>query len=70
MTSRRGFLAAGALTALYGAMRPAAALADTIPWRNWSGALLAHPAGRFSPASEDELASFLAGTKGAGRPVG
>jgi FAD-linked oxidoreductase len=72
MTSltRRHFLAASTLAALYGAVRPAYAAADTVPWRNWSGALLAHPAGRFSPASEDELAGFLAASDGPVRPVG
>lgn len=68
--NRRGFLAASALAALYGAVRPATAAADTIAWRNWSGGLVAHPQSRFSPASEDALASFLAGSRGPIRPVG
>lgn len=68
--SRRRFLATSALAALYGAGRPGYAAADSVPWRNWSGALQAHPAGRFSPASEDELADFLSTGKGPLRPVG
>lgn len=68
--TRRRWLAASTLAALYGAVRPAYATAATVPWRNWSGGLVAHPAGRFSPASEDELAAFLAGGRGPLRPVG
>ncbi len=41
-----------------------------LPWRNWSGALRCQPAARFAPDSEDELASFLAGSSGLLRPVG
>jgi FAD-linked oxidoreductase len=72
MTSltRRRWLAASTLAALYGAVRPGYASAGTVPWRNWSGALVARPAGRFSPASEDELAAFLARGDGPVRPVG
>ncbi len=68
--SRRQFLAAGALTALYGAVGPVRVRADTIPWHNWSGALTAHPSARFSPSSEDELATFLRRSSGPLRPVG
>ncbi|MEQ8858894.1 MAG: D-arabinono-1,4-lactone oxidase [Pseudomonadales bacterium] len=71
LLSRRRLLAGSALAALYGAARPAfAAGGGTVPWRNWSGALVAHPAGRFSPATEDELAAFLATSSGPVRPVG
>lgn len=68
--TRRRWLATSALAVLYGAVRPASAAADSVPWRNWSGALIAHPAGRFSPASEDELAAFLRSSRGPLRPVG
>jgi FAD-linked oxidoreductase len=44
--------------------------AGSIPWRNWSGGVVAAPRGRFSPASEDELAGFLAQSTGPLRPVG
>ena len=43
---------------------------DSLAWRNWSGGLVCRPAGRFSPVSEDELASYLATTRGPVRPVG
>jgi FAD-linked oxidoreductase len=69
--SRRTLLAGSALAALFGAVGPLRARATaSVPWRNWSGHLVAHPAGRFAPTSEDELASFLASTRGAVRPVG
>jgi FAD-linked oxidoreductase len=74
---RRQFLAGTGLAVLYGATAPAAASAamarvagGSLPWRNWSGGLVAQPAGRFSPASEDELAAFLSGSSGPVRPVG
>jgi hypothetical protein len=74
---RRQFLAGTGLAVLYGATAPAAAsaaaargAAGSLPWRNWSGGLVAQPAGRFSPASEDELAAFLSGSSGPVRPVG
>lgn len=69
--SRRTLLAGSALAALFGAVRPVGAFASpSVPWRNWSGHLVAHPAGRVAPASEDELAAFLASTSGTVRPVG
>ncbi|MGE0624016.1 MAG: D-arabinono-1,4-lactone oxidase [Pseudomonadales bacterium] len=68
MISRRTFLAGSALTGLYALGSPA--LAAGTPWRNWSGALLAHPAGRVAPASEAELIAWLAATQGPIRPVG
>lgn len=73
MISRRKFVASSALAGFFTAGRPAlAALADesSLPWRNWSGALLAHPAGRFAPESEDELIAWLKSSAGAMRPVG
>jgi len=69
--TRRTLLAGSALAALFGAVGSVRARANaSVPWRNWSGHLVAHPAGRFAPASEDELAAFLASTSGAVRPVG
>jgi FAD-linked oxidoreductase len=70
MISRRGFLAGTALAALYGATRPVLAVGESLPWRNWSGHLLAHPAGRFAPASEAELVDWLRASDGPLRPVG
>ncbi len=67
--SRRRLLAGSVLAALFGAARSALG-SGSVPWRNWSGGLVAHPAGRFSPASEDELAAFLAANRGPVRPVG
>ncbi|MEZ5561064.1 MAG: D-arabinono-1,4-lactone oxidase [Pseudomonadales bacterium] len=69
--SRRRLLAGSALAALFGGVRPALGLEPaSVPWRNWSGHLVAHPQGRVVPASEDELAAFLASTSGPVRPVG
>jgi FAD-linked oxidoreductase len=69
--SRRRLLAGSAMAALYGLARPASGAAEgSLPWRNWSGALVCQPRGRFSPATEAELAEFLASTRGAVRPVG
>ncbi len=70
MITRRGFLAASVLAALYGPRTPARAAGQSVPWRNWSGALLAHPAGRVAPASEAELIDWLRRTSGPLRPVG
>jgi len=79
--SRRGLLAGAALGGFFGLLgRPAAEAQSTnpwavskaapTPWRNWSGGLVAHPAGRFSPATESELVDFLSSTRGPIRPVG
>jgi len=81
-TSRRSFLASGLLLGLCGAAAstparralaaPGAAtapLGDGLPWRNWSGALLAHPAGRFAPSDEQQLADFVRRARRL-RPVG
>ena len=68
MISRRRFLAGSALTGLYALGSPA--MAAGTPWRNWSGALLAHPAGRFAPGTEAELVDWLRATRGTLRPVG
>lgn len=70
-TTRRRLLAGTALAALFGAGSLRAATPPTgTPWRNWAGSLLAHPAGRFAPASEAELQTFLRTTSGPLRPVG
>jgi len=72
--TRRELLAGAVLAGLFSASRPAGAqggsAGDSLPWRNWSGGQLAHPAGRFEPATEDELAAFLKSTSGHIRPVG
>jgi FAD-linked oxidoreductase len=69
--TRRTLLTRSVLAALYGVTRPALATqAPSLPWRNWSGGLVAYPQGRFAPASEGELMEFLATTSGAVRPVG
>ncbi|HEX7034831.1 MAG TPA: D-arabinono-1,4-lactone oxidase [Pseudomonadales bacterium] len=71
MISRRRLLAGAALAGVFGAAGPVrSAAAPPLPWRNWSGALLAHPAGRIAPASEEALAEWLRRTDGPIRPVG
>ncbi len=74
MISRRHFVAGSALAAFFsGATLPGRAAergAGSLPWRNWSGGLLAHPAGRFAPGSESELAAWMTSTTGPMRPVG
>ncbi len=73
--SRREWLAGSALAGLFGMARPTlgatpAATAPSLPWRNWSGGIVARPAGRFAPASEEALIDFLRATSGPVRPVG
>lgn len=69
--TRRSFLARTALAALGAAAFPArTAAAQSAPWRNWSGGLVANPAGRFSPGTEAELQEVLAGSTTVFRPVG
>jgi FAD-linked oxidoreductase len=70
MISRRRFGAGSALAGLYTYGAPAFGAPAPLPWRNWSGALLAHPAGRFAPGSETELVDWLRTTSGPIRPVG
>lgn len=70
MISRRGFLAGSALAALFGTGSPVRAQTASVPWRNWSGGLLAHPAGRVAPASEAELVAWVRSSTGPMRPVG
>jgi FAD-linked oxidoreductase len=71
--SRRRFLSNSVLAVLYGTFHSASSIASsktTIPWRNWSGGIIAHPKARFSATSEDQLAKFMASTSGPVRPVG
>ncbi len=71
--SRRQWLAGSGLAALFGAQPALGALAaesGTLPWRNWSGGVVAHPRGRFAPASENALIEFLQRTSMPLRPVG
>ncbi|MEZ5553187.1 MAG: D-arabinono-1,4-lactone oxidase [Pseudomonadales bacterium] len=72
MISRRKFLAAGVLAGVYGSVQAAGAgsASSSLPWRNWSGGLLAHPAGRFAPDSEAALSDWLRSSSGPVRPVG
>ena len=74
MISRRRFVAGSALAALFTAGitpgRTAQAAGPSLPWRNWSGGLVAHPAGLFAPRSEAELADWMKSTTGSVRPVG
>jgi len=70
--SRRTFLASSALSAMFGLARPVFGQSSggSIPWRNWSGGVTANPAGRYSPANEEQLSDFLASGTGPLRPVG
>ena len=75
--SRRAFLARSALAGLGAAAFGAETATPksttpgpSTPWRNWSGHLSATPAGRFSPASDEELAAILARSSTPFRPVG
>jgi FAD-linked oxidoreductase len=64
-------MASSVLGAAFGAVMPGhAAQSAPTPWRNWSGGLVAYPAGRFVPATELELAEFLKSSSGPVRPVG
>ena len=49
MISRRRMLAGSLMAGLYGIAAPAANAAGTVPWRNWSGALVANPAAGLEP---------------------
>ena len=55
MIARRNLLKG--MLALNGALMtlPALPVAKSGSWRNWSGHLVAQPAGRFAPRSENEL---------------
>lgn len=70
--SRRRFLAHGTLLGLFAAAAsgPARPSSSTVPWRNWSGNLVAYPRARFSARDEDDLVQFLRRTRGQIRPVG
>ena len=68
---RRQFLAKSVLAALFApGFAQGMSASTSLPWRNWSGGLVAYPAGRVSPASEDELAGYMTRTSGRVRPVG
>jgi FAD-linked oxidoreductase len=49
---------------------PAFEPGQPLPWTNWAGNQSCRPAGRASPASEDEMLALLARGQGALRPVG
>ncbi len=71
---RRAFLQSLAV-GLAGTALPAGALAQCLAnpplqWRNWSGNLRCSPRERVAPASEAELAQWLAKAAGPVRPVG
>ncbi len=68
--TRRQFFARSALAGFGLAAFGAAPDVVPTPWRNWSGHLSATPAGRFSPASDEELAAILARSTTPFRPVG
>lgn len=69
--TRRHFMAGTALSALSATMVGRQVLANSsLPWRNWSGGQVSHPAGRFAPASEAELIEFMRSQTGAMRAVG
>ncbi|MBT4160892.1 MAG: FAD-binding protein [Gammaproteobacteria bacterium] len=68
MITRRRLLASSLLT--IPGMALSSEAASGFPWRNWSGHLVANPAGRFAPGSEDELVNWLCKTSGQVRPVG
>ena len=70
--TRRKFLASSVLAGFLGLTQSLAYPKNgrTVPWRNWSGNLVAHPAKRFSPANESELADYLKVSSGPVRPVG
>jgi FAD-linked oxidoreductase len=70
MISRRNFLAGSVVAGFFGTTPGALAVSPSLPWRNWSGALLAHPAGRVAPETEQELVDWMRTSSGAIRPVG
>ena len=70
MISRRGLIKG--VLALGGSLIPRFVFPSTGtgPWGNWSGHLVAHPASRFAPVSEDELVDWMKSSTGTLRPVG
>lgn len=69
--TRRTFLTGTALSAFFGVAAPGRLIASpSLPWRNWSGGVVAHPKGRFSPGSEQHLMEFLGSSTSPIRPVG
>ncbi|HAO54987.1 MAG TPA: hypothetical protein DCR03_05230, partial [Gammaproteobacteria bacterium] len=58
--TRRSLLAKSFIGMLASILLPShKSRAATTPWRNWSGNLVSHPAGRFSPSTEFELQEYL-----------
>ncbi len=72
MISRRGVIQTlvAAAVCTTGGIIPAAFGARPIPWRNWSGSQLCHPAHRVAPASVEELREVISNTAATVRPVG
>ena len=68
--NRRRFLAGTMLSGFFGSSMPALGRTASLPWRNWSGGVVANPRGRFVPDDEAHLAAFLGDSSGAIRPVG
>ncbi len=68
--TRRQMLASSALVSLFSPWQKVLGAQSATPWRNWSGGQVCQPAGRFSPATEEQLQSFLSTTSGEIRPVG
>lgn len=69
--TRRSLLAKSFIGLLASILLPSQKLrAAATPWRNWSGNLVSHPAGRFSPSTEFELQEYLKKSETHVRPVG
>ncbi|HET6473391.1 MAG TPA: D-arabinono-1,4-lactone oxidase [Pseudomonadales bacterium] len=74
--SRRRLLAGALSSGLGAGMAPHLTRAQepspstALPWHNWSGGQTSQPAGRFAPATEQELIDFLTRVDGPLRPVG
>ena len=70
--SRRELMAGAAFAGLLGVGGSIGLQAKnkSVPWRNWSGDLIANPISRFSPTDERELTEFLVSSEGPIRPVG
>ena len=69
--TRRSFLASSLRAALFGAYAiNSTAMAQSTPWRNWSGGLSCQPQGRYDISGEDQLVELLKRTTGPIRPVG
>ena len=58
--TRRSFLASSLRAALFGAYAiNSTAIAQSTPWRNWSGGLSCQPQGRYDISGEDQLVELL-----------